>query len=356
MGLLYTKMKIFHYPEKLASLPREKDAILPPLHIRMKPTNACNHNCGYCAYRVDKLQLGQSMQKADAIPREKMLEIVEDVVAMGVRAVTFSGGGEPLIYPHLLESCQALRAGGVRIAALTNGSLLRGELADFLAYEATWIRVSMDGFDGPSYAAYRGAPETEYALVMDNMRRFKNRGGPCYLGVSLIVDERNHRKVYEQVARLKDMGVDSVKISPCIVANDGEANNAYHKPFFAAVARQAEQAEAELNDADFLVYNAYHELDAKFQKLYTWCPYMQILPVIAADQCVYPCQDKAYNQENGLLGSLKDQRFKDFWYSDKNTFFTIDPSRDCNHHCVANAKNLLIHEYLDASFDHLAFV
>ncbi len=83
---------------------------------------------------------------------------------------------------------------------------------------------------------------------------------------------------------------------------------------------------------------------------------MQILPVIGADLNIYPCQDKAYNLDEGLIGSIKDVRFKDFWFSDKNKFFKINPFKSCDHHCVANAKNRLILDYLNVNEGHLAFV
>jgi len=38
-----------------------------------------------------------------------------------------------------------------------------------------------------------------------------------------------------------------------------------------------------LADNNFEIFDAYYELDAKFKKEYTWCPYSQILPVIGAD-------------------------------------------------------------------------
>ena len=355
MGLLYTKMKIFHYREKLDSLPQGRE-IMAPLHIRIKPTNICNHRCGYCAYRADNLQLGQDMDRTESIPRAKMAEIGEDLIEMKVGAVTFSGGGEPFVYPHLLETAKALRAGGVKVASLTNGSLLKGELAEFFAHEGTWLRVSLDGYDDASYARYRGVPKGDFSELMENMAAFKALGGPCYLGVSLIVDRDNQAHVHDLLARLKATGVDSVKVSPCIIDNDGGRNNEYHRPFFASVAAQVARAKVELDAPDFMVYDAYHELDEKFTKPYASCPYCQILPVIGADQNLYPCQDKAYNLEDGLLGTLKDKRFKDLWFSDKGRFFRIDPSRHCNHHCVANGKNLLIHEYLDSDPGHMEFV
>lgn len=352
----YSSLKVFRNPEKIASLPRASGEIIAPLHVRIKPTNLCNHRCSYCAYRASGLQLGQDMDERQSMPEAKLLEIVEDLAEMGVGAVTFSGGGEPLRHPGLVPALRVLARSGVRFATLTNGALLRGEAAELFARKGVWVRVSMDGWDAASYAAYRGVGPDEFAKVMANLKAFKRLGGACQLGVSYIVDAANHGRVFEFVSRLKDAGVDSVKVSCCIVSNDARANNEYHRPFFAAVREQLDRAAHDLADGGFEVYDAYHELDANFAKGYSWCPYQQILPVIGADLNVYSCQDKAYNLREGLLGSIAGQRFKDFWFSDKSRFFRIDPMKHCNHHCVANAKNRLIHEFLGLEPDHAAFV
>lgn len=93
MGLLYSKMKVFHFKDKLESLPLSVNKILSPIQIRIKPTNICNHNCWYCAYKMDNLQLGKNMVARDFIPKEKMMEIIEDIIEMGIKSVIFSGGG-----------------------------------------------------------------------------------------------------------------------------------------------------------------------------------------------------------------------------------------------------------------------
>lgn len=356
MGLLYTKMKIFHFKEKVDSLPHEKDEILPPIHIRIKPTNVCAHNCWYCAYKADNLQLGKDMLNKDFIPREKMFEIIEDLEDMGVRAVTFSGGGDPFYYPHLLDAVKLLAKTNIKFASLTNGARLEGEIAEIFAYRAKWLRISIDGWNDESYSFYRGVKKGEFTKVMNNMENFKRFGGGCYLGVVIIVDKNNALHIYEFIKRLKDAGVDSVKISPCIVSNDGIENNKYHQPIFGKVKEQVKGAMANLKDEKFEIFDAYHELDEKFKKDYAWCPYLQILPVIGADLNIYPCQDKAYNLEEGLIGSIKNQRFREFWFSNKNQFFKINPSIHCNHHCVANSKNKMILEYLNADLEHLTFV
>lgn len=356
MGLLYTKTKIFHFKDKVDSLVRGTTRILPPIHIRIKPTNVCNHNCRYCAYRVDNLQLGQDMSQRDFIPREKMFEIIEDLKEMKVKAVTFSGGGEPFCYPYLLEAVKKLVSAGIKFASLSNGSLLDGELADIFGEYGTWLRISMDGWDNQSYAFYRNVREGEFTRVMRNIERFNRCKKKCYLGISLVIDKKNAAHVYSFIKRLKDIGVDSVKVSPCIVSNSGSKNNAYHQPVFDAVKAQIHKAVRRLSGARFEISDAYHTLEASFKKDYDWCPYLQILPVIGADLNIYPCQDKAYNLKDGLLGSIKKRRFKDFWFSGKNKFFKINPAKVCNHHCVANQKNRIILEYLQADHGHLNFV
>lgn len=356
MGLLYTDKKIFHFTDKIDSLPREEGRVLPPLHIRIKPTNVCNHNCSYCAYRCDELQLGQDMNLRDSIPRDKMMEIVDDIVEMGVKAVTFSGGGEPFCYPHLLECAERLAQSPVKFASLTNGARLAGAVAELFAHHATWLRVSMDGWDDASYTSYRGCRDGEFTRILANMERFKKLGGGCNLGVSLIVDRTNAPHVFDFARRVKEAGADSVKISGCVVSNSGSENNAYHEPVFAQVKEQARRVAAELADESFEVFDSYHSLSDKFSKPYDWCPYLQVLTVIGADLNVYSCQDKAYNLNDGLIGSVATVRFRDFWMSGKEKFFRIDPSRVCDHHCVSNGKNRMLLDYLQADPEHLGFV
>jgi len=356
MGTIYSKAKVLHYRDALDRLARNVEGICPPIHIRIKPTNACNQRCWYCSYRLKGVQLGQDMDERDVIPRDKMMEIVDDMIAMGVRAVTFSGGGEPFCYPHLEETALRLAQGGVRFASLTNGSRLSGSAAEVFAHRATWLRVSIDGWDDESYARQRRVAVGEFTRVLANMRAFKRLNGPCHLGAALVVDHAVAPHVAELIQRVCEAGVDSVKVAPCIISNVAGENNEYHAPIFDEVKRQIALARERVGDGRVEVFDSYHLQLETFEKSYRWCPYLQLNPVIGADLNVYACHDKAYNLEGGLLGSLRNRRFCEFWMDGKDKFFRIDPSRHCNHHCVANQRNILVHEYLDADTDHLAFV
>lgn len=112
-----------------------------------------------------------------------------------------------------------------------------------------------------------------------------------------------------------------------------------------------------MNNDNFRIVNHYHELEERFDKNYTFCPFLQFLTVIGADCGVYACQDKAFSQ-SGLLGSIRDRSFKEFWFSDENreALFGLNPSESCQHHCVAHQKNLALMEILETDPDHACFV
>lgn len=355
MANKYSNLKIFHYQAKLDSLPKESKDIKAPIHIRIKPTNVCNHNCWYCAYKVDNLQLGQDMVERDYIPEEKMIEILKDCKDMGIKAITFSGGGEPFTYRFFTQTIKKLIDYQIPFASLTNGSRLKGEIAELFAHNATWLRVSIDAWDDESYATARSIKVGEFSKIIENMKNFvsiPNR--TCNLGVSFIIGRDNYYKIFEFSELIKSIGVDSIKLSGCVVDNNGDKNNEYHKPFFDEAKRLCQKVKKELEDKNFEVFDSYHYLEEKFDKDYTWCPYSQILPVIGADLNIYPCQDKAYNLDNGLVGTIKNTTFKEFWFNDKSKFFKVDPSCHCQNHCVANDKNKMILDYLDV--EHLGFV
>lgn len=356
MANKYSSLKIFHYQDKLDTLSKDVPEIKAPIHIRIKPTNVCNHNCWYCAYKSDNLQLGQDMVEKDFIPQDKMMEILQDCKDMDVKAITFSGGGEPFTYRYFTQTIKKLIEYKIPFASLSNGSRLKGEIAQLFSEHATWLRISMDGWDDDSYAKARDVKVGEFSKIVENMKNFSALKGKCALGVSFIIDNINYEHIYEFVKLIKSTGVNSIKFSPCVISNEAKDNDDYHIKIIDEVRKQITSAKSDFEDSDFEIYDSYHLFDEEVNKEYTWCPYMQILPVIGADLNIYPCQDKAYNLDEGLVGTIKDKSFKDFWFNDKNKFYKIDPSCNCQHRCVADEKNKMILDYLGVNNEHLSFV
>ena len=354
MPTYFSPLKFLHFKDHLEGL--EKVKIVAPVDIRVKPTNHCNHNCWNCAYRVDNLDLGDEMVEKNSIPAERMLSLAHEFVSLGVKAVTFSGGGEPLLYKPLREVIEILAVGCVRVAALTNGSNLKGRVADAFAKHGTWMRISLDALDDESYVKSRGAKALDFSRLIENIRAFTARDSQCVIGVSLIVGKDNHKHILEVCALLKDCKVNHVKVSGVVVSNNAAGNNAYHLSFKGEVARQIKAAQA-LADDKFAVLNHSHDLGHWFEKQYDTCPFLQFLTFVGADQYVCACQDKEYTKL-GRMGYIGCRSFKEFWFSEENQQFlkTFNPSVQCGHHCVSHVKNPAIHDYLALDYEHANFV
>jgi MoaA/NifB/PqqE/SkfB family radical SAM enzyme len=356
MANKYSRLKIFHYKEKLDNIPLEEKGTLPPLQIRIKPTNICKHNCWYCAYKAENLQLGKDMQERDNIPKEKMMQIIDDCASMGVRSITFSGGGDPFHYPYLEDTLLHLKDTSIKFATLTHGALLKGNVAKLFKKYGSWVRISIDGYDDESYAKYRGVKVGEFSKVIQNMKDFVQLEGNCILGIVIVIDKQNYTKVYEMAKMFYEIGVNNIKMSPCIVSNEGKVTNDYHKEIYDQVKEQILKVKQDFASEAFEIFDAYHKIEEKFTKEYEYCPYIQICPVIGADCNLYACHDKAYNLDSGVIASLKEKSLKEVWFSNKEQFFKIKPCEDCDHHCAVNGANQMILEYLNIDKEHLDFV
>jgi MoaA/NifB/PqqE/SkfB family radical SAM enzyme len=356
MKNLYSELKAFHFREKLAELARRD--VTPPVHIRLKPINACNHACFFCCYRMDELYVSQRFHTKDMIPQRKMREVVRDLGNANVRAVTFTGGGEPLIYPFIVETLEGLLNRGIKVAALTNGARLEGEVGEVLAAGASWLRVSIDAADGETLAKSRRVKPGEFDHIVGNIRRFaEKKHRDCELGINFIVTRMNASRTYDFIKLMKECGADHVKISGCVVSTKAAENNAYHAEHAELVKGEMSRARAELEDDGFHVVDRFHGCDDNYDKKYTWCPFIHYLNVIAADQVVYACQDKAYT-DSGVLGSIREQSLCELWESKEygQRLAALDPSIQCNHHCVQHGKNVALLNYLTTDQKHLEFV
>jgi MoaA/NifB/PqqE/SkfB family radical SAM enzyme len=351
--MYYSNLKVFNYYDHLKNLISESDIIKGPLHVRVKPTNLCNHHCWYCCYRSD-LQLGSNMQEKDQISEKKMMEIVDNFVEMQVQAVTFSGGGEPFLYKYLLKTAERLEANKISFAAYSNGSRLDGQISEYFAHHASWLRISVDAYDDQSYSKSRGVRLGEFSRLLKNLKNFKKFNGTCTLSVNYVVGHDNAQFVYETVSKLIECDIDYIKISPCIISDDMIKNNNYHSSITKSVKEQIKKLTNQIETQN-IVNDAYELLNEKFEKTYNWCPYLQLLCVIGADLNVYTCQDKAYSSL-GFMGSIANKSFKQFWEYDWQKFYRLNPSIDCKHHCVANEKNIMLHEFFKSQNKHMGFI
>lgn len=350
----YSNLKIFAHSQVLNDIGEGKR--VAPVYIRIKPTNYCNHKCYYCSYADSALGLRDSVNKQDQIPWEKMKEIIIDIADMGVKAVTFSGGGEPLVYPYIVETMQKVLEAGIDLSVITNGQNLKGERAEVLK-NAKWVRVSFDAANAETYAKVRQLPSEAFCEVCDNIRQFARiKQCNCELGVNFVINHENAMQVYDMAKLVKGLGVNHIKYTTRVTKD----LFAYHEPFRQSAVEQIYRAKEELENDNFRIINKYEsDFDSVlvFHRCYDKCYINRIFTVIAADSKVYFCHDKAYVKD-GVVGDLKNRSFKDLWFSEEviKRCQDFNPQKECNHHCVYDDRNELLSTFYSLDRNHINFI
>lgn len=350
----YSSLKIFHHVEALKKL--ERGERLAPIYIRIKPTNCCNHKCYYCSYADNALGLRDSVRKQDQISWDKMQEIIQDMKDMGVKAVTFSGGGEPLVYPYIVEAMKKILEAGIDLSIITNGQLLKDERARVLT-QAKWVRISCDAVQAGTYAKIRNLPEDALLEVWHNIEQFaKSKPDTCELGVNFVIHHENYKEIYAMAKKMKSLGVNHIKYAARITKDLFE----YHEPFKNEAVSQVEQAKRDFEDKNFRIIDKYaSDFDTAmvFERKYKKCYINQIFTVIAADSKIYFCHDKAY-VSSGVVADLKETSLREAWFSSEvcERYKTFNAEKECCHHCVYDDRNLLLNSFFSLDQKHINFI
>lgn len=353
----YSVHKIIHHPELLERMRRREQGY--PIQIHFMPQNKCNQNCSFCAYRLDNYKNSKMFNDRECIPREKMLEILADAKAMGVRAFEVTGGGEPLIYPYREEMFEKMIEYGFDIGLVTNGTALTEDLAKLIGPHLTWARVSIDAGTSATYSLVREVDEKHFDKGLNAIRLLSEycTKPDVVVGAGFVVNNENHHEILQGVKVFKEIGADNVRIS---AAYTGKGVNYYKDGAIKEGQKQAREAVETLDDDIFTVYNLF---DERIQNLeegvqdYSYCGTKEILCVIGGDMNVYTCCSLAFNP-NGLIGSIENRSFKELYDSDmKHKFFDEHkPCNLCKIPCLYETRNKFMLYAIDEEPQHKNFI
>ena len=290
------------------------------------------HNCAYRdpSYTSSQLfHINGNYNPNRMLPFEKVVEILDDCVEMGVRAVQLTGGGEPTVHPRFQEIAAEINKRGLAWALVTNG--VRAAQYDLLT--AAWVRVSLDAATPETYARIRRVDPGHFAKACETIRR--NR---C--GVGFVVTPENWREVEDATELARDLGASNIRIG----AQFSEAGGDLFAGIRNLAANYCREAER-LGRPGFEVINRFSEklgdLDQGAPD-YGRCGYQHFTTYIGADQNLYRCCVYAYHPR-GLIGSIQGRRLKDVWQEVAAADFAKFDATSCKR-CQFNTINRAINE------------
>lgn len=210
--------------------------------IQLESAMACNLQCLMCPWKDIRRQVANR-----GIMEPRVWEAVRPHLSE-IRSIDFTGGGEPLLQPHLTDWMAEAHRAGCETGILTNGTLLTEEKSRTLIDAGIdWICVSMDGATAEVYEKIRVGANFE--RVCDNFRRFcrMRAGKPVKAMINFVMMPVNFHQVTAIVELAAKLGADQVNLKQCDVIR-GEHGKGLGL-FATQETRQVRQMEKELKKA-----------------------------------------------------------------------------------------------------------
>jgi MoaA/NifB/PqqE/SkfB family radical SAM enzyme len=281
-------IKLAHHSRLSKYLNGEK---IYPINIEISPTDKCNAKCEWCFY--------SGTDHEEEIAPSIMFSLINELKGMNVKAVTWSGGGEPSLHKYLPEFIEAIPL------EIDQGLFTNGISVNYNPQDLDWIRVSKT--DKPWNIK-----------SLEKIRRCK-KVGMCinYTGY----DE----SILEDIRIANDLQFDYVQIRPALKTNGEKVK--YGVPQIANIGAK-------------IIVSDYKFFESDQKRTYTKCEGYHFVPFIWAngdvDACAYHRGNKKYN-----LGNVYNMPFHEIM---RNAPDLVKVADDCQVCCKNHEINKFIHD------------
>jgi MoaA/NifB/PqqE/SkfB family radical SAM enzyme len=357
----YSDLKAAWHLDKIEAMRKGHQVV--PAQVQLILSDLCNQDCHFCAYRSSagfsiEQFAGEHGEKNPnrKIPTAKAVEILDDCASLGVKAIQFTGGGEPTVHPdHLLifEYAQNL---GLETSLVTNGVLFRPGWEHTLP-KMKWVRVSIDASNPEMYAAVRRVKPEFYATALSHVTmlaaEIEKQGTDCLLGVGYVLTRENWADAYEGVRRIRETGAANVRLSAMFSTEGAGYYEGMEHVIRAEIAKIKELATDRFSVVD-LFGDRISDL-VQHAPDYDFCGYQQFNMYVGGNLKVYRCCTTAYTR-HGEVGDLTHQRLASWFYShQKDDAYGSFSARTCET-CQFNGKNRAIAYLIADNPLHVNFV
>ena len=188
----------------------------PPAAIEWFPTYYCNSHCRYCG-GYDRKAISEF---EPVIPYKDIVEIVRLSGEGGTGIWNIGGrGGEPLLYPDLIDILALIKQQGMKGVLITNGLLLNNEfVAKLTGIRWDILRISLDSHLSGVHDEIRQVSgnfdKIDKALIL--FKRLKKEYSTPFPDIICcpVITNRNYSYILEYMDYCIEKGVDEIQFMP----------------------------------------------------------------------------------------------------------------------------------------------
>ena len=345
-NLLNSNKILFHYGKMLEDIAKGRKEF-NPLAIEVHPTAMCNHRCIHCSYK-------ERNESRATISKEVMDQLIDSIIKMSIRAVYFSGGGEPTLYPGLADYINKLYANGIECAVITNGSCFEQMGLISIADKLNYIAISVPGVDDAVFKTITGTCNLQKVLNLPGKIKEVHGGRSPVIGSRIVLTNKNFRQVGEFLRTIKEVGFDYALFK---VVRDYEDNGQGLSKDEEEYLKEEIKGYKDLDENFTNIKSIFnYKTLPDFQKK-CWVNQYGMLANVSTDGKVYP-NIVEIDKEEYCIGNLYEEKLEDMWNGERhNRVKELSNSKwadgECRN-CRAMAYNAIINEVkekLPAYFD-----
>ena len=163
--------------------------------------SVCNFRCVYCyAY--------ENGRRRNELTKEQFQDVITQAKNLGARKIIVLGG-EPMLYPHILEMIGFIRGLDMDIELFTNGTGITPDMARTLFDQKVRVVLKMNSFDENLQDTLSGR-KGAYAQIQQAFTNLKQAGYPSedrFMGVSTIICQQNIEELPRMWEWLRDQNI-----------------------------------------------------------------------------------------------------------------------------------------------------
>jgi radical SAM protein with 4Fe4S-binding SPASM domain len=282
-----------------------------PILFEIDPTNKCNHDCPWCSFASWR------KENQDMLCIDTLKKLLLDMKNSGVKAINWTGGGEPLMNPAIMDAILYAKELGLDQGIFTNGALINDKKAEVLAKCMTWVRISLDAYDGKSYAISHGTTENAFQKTIDNITHLCTITPRATVGIGFVINEKNFEGI-PAIARIASLTkADYIQFKPEI--RRPGTPQVDPKFFFDRVYPLLDLASKYATDKFNVMITKYRFDDVlspetNYGRKYNKCYSHHFQGAIAADGKAYIC-DHHKGEKEYEIGDIRKNSIKEIWDS-----------------------------------------
>lgn len=304
------------------------------IHAEIEIFRLCNHNCIFCfsnGQSKSVLKDSNMVETNKLFPINRLISLINELKNMGVKAISFTGAGEPLLHPDINEILMEVINNDIEFGITTNLNIKLSKETLELLKEAAWIRCSINAPDEKSYKKIHN-PQNNLTIetTLDNIRYLVKEGVP--IDISFVVFDENYKYIIDSIKLAGNLGVKSISFRP-VIESLKRGDNRY-PDYVKKILKNAKYP-------NLIVNSGLERLkDSSEIKENIPCYYSNFSVFISTSGNVYPCCVSIVDYKY-CYGNIMKSNFIDFWNKSNKQYEKIN-MRYCPG-CAHTEDNKILH-------------